>query len=576
MISRFSSAMVLLTWILCCGPLGRGFALAQRTSRPADSDPLVARADHGAHAKPPAARHATDPKTGPEKSAAQHNHPHQQAGRKTAALQEKKEQDKKKPKVPEPTVTRHTIEIAGAKISYTATAGKMVMKTDQGEEKAHVFFVAYTKDAVKDHARRPISFCFNGGPGSSSVWLHLGMLGPRRVRLSDEARSLPPPHQLMDNHQSLLDITDLVFIDPVSTGYSRAAKGEDRHQFYGYEQDLRSVGQFIHDYTTKYRRWQSPKFLIGESYGGLRAAGLSGTLQQRYHMYLNGIVLVSAVIDFRTLIPSGSNDLAYSMFLPSYAATAWYHKKLVPPLQALPLKQVVRKAEQFVLGPYARALLRGAAFPEAKRKQVAAEMARLTGLSADYVERANLRVSMARYGKELLRARKRIVGRFDSRYLGIDLDHVGGTVGYDPSGAALFGPFSSALNDYMESELNYSEEHVYEILTSKVQPWNYDRFTNRYVNAAETLREAMTVNPYLKVYAACGYYDLATPYFAMKYTRDHLGLDPSLRDHFSMGFYEGGHMMYVRQPSLKRLRANLLNFYQSALATQETSSETGE
>jgi len=389
------------------------------------------------------------------------------------------------------------------------------------------------------------------------------------VRLSDEARPLPPPHRLMDNHQSLLDVTDLVFIDPVSTGYSRPAKGEDGQQFHGYEQDLRSVGRFIHDYTSRYRRWASPKFLIGESYGGLRAAGLSGTLQQRYRMYLNGIVLVSAVIDFRTLVPSGSNDLAYSLFLPSYAATAWYHHALAPDLQALPLKRVVREAEHFAQGPYAQALLRGDALPRKRRQRVGDAMARLTGLSADYVERANLRVSMSRFGKELLRDQKRIVGRFDSRYLGIDRDHVGGTVGYDPSAAALFGSFSSALNDYMKNELNYTEDHVYQILTGKVQPWDYDRFTNRYVSATETLRNAMTVNPFLKVYAACGYYDLATPYYAMVYTGNHLGLDPSLRGHFTMGFYEGGHMMYVREASLGKLRANLLKFYQSALSPEE-------
>lgn len=489
-----------------------------------------------------------------------------------AAAQESDNQEKKKKgqenKEPEPSVTQHVVTIAGQEVAYTATAREMVMKNDFGEKKARVFFVAYTKDNVDDTANRPITFCFNGGPGSSSVWLHLGMLGPKRVKLPDDASSLRPPQRVTDNPFSLLDKTDLVFIDPVSTGYSRPEKGESKKQFHGYDEDLRSVGQFIHDYTTEYGRWASPKFLLGESYGGLRAAGLSGTLQQRYRMYLNGIVLVSAVVDFQTIRFSYDNDLSFALFVPSYTATAWHHKALPPKLQQLPLEKVIAKSERFVMDQYLPALLKGNAIKEEESSAIAKQLARLTGLSRKYVEQSKLRISMWRFGKELLRDRQRTVGRFDSRYLGIDRDHAGEGPNYDPSGAAIFGPFTSAMNDYLHNQLKYRSQRVYEILTDRVRPWSYDGFENRYVNASETLRQAMTQNPHLKIFAACGYYDLATPYYAMKYTRDHLGLDESLQSNFLMNFYEGGHMMYVHEPSLSKLRDDLLQFYTETLTAR--------
>lgn len=483
-----------------------------------------------------------------------------------------KADDDKSADQPKLSITRHTATIAGQEIAFTATAGKLRMKNDAGEDKADVFFVAYTKDDAETD-KRPVTFCFNGGPGSSSVWLHLGMLGPKRVKLSDDAQPAKPPHQLIDNPHSLLDTTDLVFIDPVSTGYSRPAEGEKKSQFHGYDEDVRSVGQFIHDYTTKYGRWGSPKFLLGESYGGLRAAGLSGELQQRYHMYLNGIVIISGVIDFQTLLTRGNNDIAYTLFLPSYAATAWYHKALPERMLKQPVEKVVAKAEAFARKPYLQALLAGDALPKKKRDKILARMSELTGLSTDYLDRANLRVSMQRFGKELLRSRKKVVGRFDSRYTGIDRDHVGDRTGHDPSGSAFFGPYTSAMNQYLRDVLEVEENRVYEILTGNVHPWDYSEFTNRYVDASQVLRRAMSDNPYLKVHAACGYYDLATPSFAMEYTRDHLGLAPTLRDNFSMSYYEAGHMMYVHEPSLSKLRDNLVKFYDSALANEKNEGE---
>jgi carboxypeptidase C (cathepsin A) len=506
---------------------------------------------------------------------------------------EKKDSDKKESKDEEkPVVTHGKVTIDGHEIAYTAAAGKMLMKNDEGDPKANVFFVAYTKNDPHAHHsfsrdpkgerdgakhgrhdksndskpnRRPITFCFNGGPGSSSVWLHIGMLGPRRVKLASDAKTLPPPHELIKNEYSLLDITDLVFIDPVSTGFSRPVKGQEGKQFHGYEEDIRSVGQFIHDYTTKYNRWDSPKFLIGESYGGIRAAGLSGELQERYRMYLNGIVLVSAVVDFQTLMAYGHNDIAYALFLPSYATTAWYHKALSDDMQKLPVEEVLKTAEKFAGGPYLRALTADSSLDKDARKEVVKRMAELTGLDEDYIEAANLRVPMFRFGKELLRKRGLLVGRFDSRYTGRALDRVDDITEYDPSASAVFGTFSSAINDYLRTTLKVKDDRVYEILTDRVQPWNFSEFTNRFVDASSTLRSAMTENPYLRVFAACGYFDLATPAYAMKYTRDHLNLADDLRSHFTMSYYEGGHMMYAHEPSLKKLRGDLVKFYDKTL-----------
>ncbi len=483
------------------------------------------------------------------------------------STEEAEESPSKKPDDNEETekVTQHAVTIDGAEVAYTATAREMLMKNDAGDKKARVFFIAYTRDGVEDPTTRPITFCFNGGPGSSSVWLHLGMLGPRRVVVPSDAQPARPPHAVVDNPFSLLDRTDLVFIDPVSTGYSRPAKDEDKKQFHGYQEDLRSVGQFIHDYTTEYGRWASPKFVLGESYGGLRAAGLTGTLQSRYNMYLNGVVLISAVVDFQTLRFSRDNHLPYALFLPSYTATAWYHKALPENLQRLPLEKVVERAERFAQDEYLPALLKGDALGKEERAKLVKRIARLTGLDADYVDRSNLRLMMWRFGKELLRDREQTVGRFDSRYTGVDRDHAGESTEYDPSGAALFGPYTSAMNDYLHRELEYRSERVYEILTRNVQPWSYDGFENRYVNASETLRKAMTANPYLKVFAACGHYDLATPQYAMRYTLDHLGLPEHLRENLTVEYYDAGHMMYVHEPSLEKLRTDLLAFYESAL-----------
>jgi carboxypeptidase C (cathepsin A) len=464
--------------------------------------------------------------------------------------------------------TEHVATIQGKELEYTATAGKLVMKSDDGKTKAHIFFIAYTKNGIEDLGKRPVTFAFNGGPGSSSVWLHLGMLGPKRVKLPDEAVPLAPPYELANNPHSLLDVTDLVFIDPVSTGFSRPAEGEDKGQFHGYEQDLRSVGQFIHEYLSKCGRWRSPKFLIGESYGGLRAAGLSGYLLERYNIALSGIAMISPAINFNTIAFNSGNDLPYLLFLPSYTATAWYHKALPGDLQALPLKEVYRQAVEFANGEYALALMKGNTISDTERSAVAEKLAQMTGLSKKYVEGAKLRVPMWRFAKELLRKRSRTIGRYDSRYTGIDADDAGETSEYDPSETAIFGPFTATINDYLRNELKFEDDRVYEILTGNVQPWKYDRFGLGPPDASDTLRKTMAEVPFMKLFVAEGYYDLATPPATNDYSVSHMRLPPELRPNVTVRMYEGGHMMYIYEPSMVQLRKDLVEFYQSALAAK--------
>jgi carboxypeptidase C (cathepsin A) len=455
------------------------------------------------------------------------------------------------------------VSIDGKQISYLVETGTLTQASDAGEEKAEIFFIAYRLPS-QDDRKRPVTFAFNGGPGSSSVWLHLGMLGPKRIHFPDEAIPLRPPYQLQENVYSLLDITDLVFIDPVSTGFSRPVDKENKSQFHGYEEDIRSVGQFIHDWTSHYGRWDSPKFLLGESYGGLRVAGLAEHLQSRYNYELNGAVVISGAIDFQTLRFGDSNDIPYMCFLPTYAATAWYHQALSPAYQQLPVAEVVKQAEELSLGAYADVLLAGSSAAPRKVNRVVEQMSNLTGLSEQFIRRNNLRVSMGRFGKELLRERERTIGRFDSRYVGIDRDSAGEGPDRDPSGSAIFGPFTATMNEYLRVQLDYAQPRTYEILTGNVHPWNYDSFTGRYVDGSEALRSAMTGNPFLKLYVACGYYDLATPHFAMEYTLNHLGLDETLQSNITLSHFEGGHMMYIYEPSLQRLRSELVKWYDEA------------
>jgi carboxypeptidase C (cathepsin A) len=478
-------------------------------------------------------------------------------------------------------ITHRTVTIGGRPIAYTATVGTLNVNKRDEKPGANIFFMAYTQDGIKDLSIRPVTFVFNGGPGSSSVWLHMGGWGPRRVLMTDEGFSVKPPYGLVDNENSLLDVTDLVFIDPVSTGYSRPLPDENKSQFHGVAEDIASVGEFIRLYVTRFERWASPKFILGESYGTTRAAGLSGYLQgSATGMYLNGIILVSSVLDFQTIIFQPGNNLSYVLFLPHYTATAWYHKKLAPELQARSLKEVLKEAEDFAATEYLMALFQGNRLARDEAEKIVAKLAAYTGLSRKYIEESNLRVRHDRFVKELLRTEFETVGRLDSRFKGRDADAAGENYEYDPASAATQGAFSTMFNKYVRTELGYKEDLPYAIF-GNVYPWNFlsrpeeaeqtpgppgrsrmSGFGNIYV--AETLREAMSENPFLQVFVANGYYDGATPYFGTEYTFSQIGLNREFEGRIKMGYYEAGHMMYIHKPSFVKLKQELAEFIQGA------------
>jgi carboxypeptidase C (cathepsin A) len=480
---------------------------------------------------------------------------------------------KDRPVPPEDAIveTTHSVRIGGTQVDYTAACGRIVVREERekkGEQdgefegdqaRAAMFFVAYTRHGADDAPARPITFSFNGGPGSSSAWLHLGALGPRRVEMGDVDALVPPPYGLVDNEHSLLDVSDLVFIDPVGTGYSRPVTGEKAKDFHTLDKDIESVGEFIRLYTTRYRRWRSPKYLIGESYGTTRAAGLASHLHARHGMTMNGVMLVSVVLDFATIVFGAGNDLPHILFLPGYTAAAWYHGRLQPDLQR-DLRAAIEEAETFARGDYALALLQGARLSAEERLEIARRVARYTGLSVDFVERCDLRVGDQRFFKELLRDEGKTIGRLDSRFTGMDRDHVGEAPEYDPSLSAILGPYAAAVNDYVRRELEFESDLPYELLSLKVnEGWKFER-DNDYVRVTESLRKAMTGNPALKVLVANGLYDLATPPAATDYTIDHLGLPTALRENVTVATYEAGHMMYVHPPSLEKLKSDLAGF----------------
>jgi carboxypeptidase C (cathepsin A) len=462
--------------------------------------------------------------------------------------------------------TEHSIQINGQTLKYTAVAGTMLLKKEDGTPTASIFYIAYTKDNVPDLGKRPLTFAFNGGPGSSSVWLHMGTLGPKRVLMDAEGKPTPPPYKFSDNEYSLLDMTDLVFIDPVSTGYSRAVPENTAKNFHGLNEDRNSVAEFIRLYTTRNGRWDSPKFLAGESYGTTRAAALSNYLQDSLGMNLNGIILLSSVLNFGTIRFDAGNDLPYPLFLPTYTAAAWYHNKLPKDLQSAGLQKAIEESKRFAAGPYTLALFKGDGISAEERAAVVKNLARLTGLSPQFIEASNLRVRAGRFEKELLRDQRHTIGRYDSRLEGVDSDAAGSNPEYDPSYASVQGAFTAAWNQYVRTDLKFESDLPYEVLTGRVNPWSYDDFQNSYVNVAETLREAMTQNAALKVFVGAGYYDLATPFSTAEYTLAHMALDPKLRDHVSMGYYEAGHMMYTQLKSLQKVRQDLAKFMASCLS----------
>ena len=453
---------------------------------------------------------------------------------------------------PEPVTSDHQVEINGETVHYRAIAGTQpLFEESDGSVKAEVFHVAYLKLEREgeewvhpDPSTRPILFLFNGGPGSSSVWLHLGAFGPRRVLMGDVGSLLPAPWQVVPNDACLLDVADLVFIDPVTTGYSRAAEGEDDHQFHGLEQDTSSVAEFIRLFVSRNGRWQSPKYIGGESYGTTRAAALSSSLQDRHGIFLDGVILVSSVLDFGTIRFARNNDLPHALYLPTYAATAWYHEML-DRTDYPTLRSAIDDAESWSLTGYLPALARGSSIGTEEKADVVDRLSRLTGLPGTVIEQANLRVGPGLFRKELLRSDRETVGRLDSRFTGFDADASGSRPEYDPSYSAIQGPYTAAMNHYVRSDLGYESDLPYEILTGRVHPWDYSDFEGRYVDVAGRLRSAMVRNPELRVFVASGYFDLATPHFAADYVLDHLELEPAFLEHISVKYYPAGHMMYV-------------------------------
>jgi carboxypeptidase C (cathepsin A) len=475
------------------------------------------------------------------------------------------------PEPPEPTdelvVTRHVIPVAsGAELRYTATCGRIVLRQERHKEdafdghqpKAEVFLTAYTLDDAEPR-HRPVTFAFNGGPGSSSVWLHLGLLGPRRVLSGDVGALVPPPYDLVDNPHTLLASSDLVFIDPVSTGYSRPTKGEKSKDFHGFASDLDSVGEVIRLWTTRHGRWLSPKYLCGESYGTLRAAGLARHLQETHGMNLNGLMLISTVLDLGLLRGNGHNDQPYVMFLPTYAAIAHYHGLHGD----RPLREVLDRAEGYAAREYPWVLSRGARLTASERAEAVAKLASLTGLSESYVDRANLRIEHTRFFAELLRDRRLTVGRLDGRFTGWAEDYAREQLDPwgDPSMDAIRGPYTSALNHYVRAELGFASDLPYEIMSRTVNSdWSFKEFEGLTVTVADKLAAAMRANPYLRVYLACGYHDGATPYFAAEHTAAHLAIPEELRRNVEFRYYHAGHMMYVHEDSRIAQSAHLAAF----------------
>lgn len=461
-----------------------------------------------------------------------------------------------------PVITRHELRVGGRSLKYTVTTGMMPLKNQAGDTEARIFYIAYTADNAGSSAQRPLIFSFNGGPGSSSVWLHLGALGPKRVRMLDDGGMPAPPYELVDNEYTWLDQADMVFIDPVGTGYSRAAKPELANKFFGLQGDIASVGEFIRLYLSRNERWSSPLFLVGESYGTTRASGLSGYLIDR-GVAFNGIILVSTVMNFGTNRFARGNDLPYVLYLPTYTATAWYHKRLPPDLQA-DLRKTLDEVERWAANEYTTALAKGDKLTPEERQEVIDKLARYTGLDKRYLDNSDLRIEIQHFDKELLRDQKRTVGRLDSRFKGFDALAVSEVPDFDPSLSAIRPPYTAMFNNYVRTELGFKSDLEYYILGGGVGRWDFGS-DNGYADTSEALRSAFAKNPYMKLFVASGYYDLATPYFATQYTLKHMGLEPSLGGNIQTGYYEAGHMMYIDKASIAQLKRDVTAFIQSAL-----------
>ena len=469
--------------------------------------------------------------------------------------------------VPEYWRSHHSVRVAGQAIEYDAVVGSIILRDDQQKPTGKMYYTAYTRSGVQDVTHRPITFSYNGGPGSSSFWLHMGIMGPRRVSVPGVDHADPAPYNVVDNEATLLDKTDIVMIDPIGTGFSHPLGDTPGRDFWGVDEDARSITQFIQRFLSQHNRWNSPKFILGESYGTTRSAVLSSTLQGA-NIDLNGVILVSAVLDFRTISFLPGDDLPFVTNLPSYAAVAWYHDAL-PGTKPPELQPFLREVEGFALGEYASALLAGGALSASARNGILDKLNRYTGLDRGYLDRANLRVSAPEFEKELRRSEGKVVGRLDARFQGPSGDLLAQYPDQDPQSSAISSAYAAAWNTYLRTELGYDGMREY-VPSGNVQPWNWNRrggggfFGAGSPNVAVDLASALENNPKLQVLLVTGLYDLATPYFAAAWTMDHLGVPADLRDNISRVDFEAGHMMYVREDVLPKWRAEIGGFIDRA------------
>ncbi len=457
--------------------------------------------------------------------------------------------------------TQHSVTIDGRTIHYTATAGTILLRGKNDEPIASMFYVAYTEDGVRNLARRPVTFLYNGGPGASSDWIQMGGLGPYRVNMTNGGPTPPAPYSITPSHESLLNDSDLVFIDAVGTGYSHVVgKGKDK-MFWGVDQDVKSFAQFIYRYLKQYNRWQSPKFLYGESYGTTRSAALADYLQNQ-GIALNGVILQSTILNYFDWTPGSDNK--YIFDLPSYAAIAWYHDKV--PNKPASLPAFVQQAREFADGPYAQALRQGDRLPAAQLDSMARQLHRFTGLPVAYLERANLRVSAAHFRKELLLPEREHMGRYDARFTGADAEAISSRNSFDPSSQFTSAPFTAAFEWYLHNVLKYHSTRTYKEISNqafKKWDWKHDHLSLPYV--AGDLAAAMRKDPYLRVLSENGYFDLATPFHATEYALDHMMLPPKLRKHVTFAYFDSGHMIYLNPHALKAMHAALNTFYRNTL-----------
>ncbi len=461
-------------------------------------------------------------------------------------------------------VTHHKIDVDGKTLEYTVTIAQMPIKDNSGETEAHICFFAYTLDHAEP-TKRPLTFAFNGGPGSASIWVHMGAMGPRKVVLTDKGDMPQPPFGLMDNPNTWLDQTDLVFIDPVGTGYSRAKTTEVARRMNGVRGDIQSVGEFVRMYLTRYNRWMSPLFIAGESYGTFRAAGLAGSLVND-GVAVNGVTLISTILNYGTGRGNLINNTPYALIIPTLTADAWYHKRLDPQLQR-DLKATLKETEGWAMTKYLEALNKGDTLGDDERKTVVDALARYTGLSSNYVDNSNLRLDVGHFTRELLRDKKLTIGRYDGRLTGPSGLNVGETSEFDPSGTLTRPPFQAAFMQYITNELQYKSDMTYFVLGGGIMPWDWGS-ENSYVDTTAALRDAFTKNPHLKVMVCAGYYDLATPYFAAEYTLNHMGIQPEAQKSITWQFYEAGHMMYIDKSCHAKLKKDITDFMHSAMSQQ--------